>query len=78
MARYGVQVPSEDFTVQGKRVVYRAKYRGQDLQLSGTAQYRRLDRNYGMQLWRITPDRLEEYGNLTHFDVSVLESELVK
>ena len=76
--RYGAQVPSEDFSVQGQRIAYKARYRGQDLVLMGTVQYRIWDRNYGMNFWRIQPDRLEEYGNLTHFVLSVRDTDIVK
>lgn len=78
MARYGANVPTDDFSVNGQRVAYSARYRGQEVMLYGTAQARRWDRNYGQNVWRITPDALEDYGNLTHFDVSILEKDVVK
>lgn len=78
MARYGARVPTEDFSEAGKRVFYTAKYRGQDLILAGTIVYTIWDRNYGQTRYRIQPDELEEYGNLTHYQLSMFDNRFVK
>lgn len=75
--RYGHQVPQEDFSVRGMRVQYRTKYRGQELVLWATVEYKIWDRNYGMDFYRLTPDRFEEYGNLTHFSLSARASNVI-
>ncbi len=72
--RAGHQVPTEDFSVKGLRVTYPARYRGQELQLQGTVLFSIWDRNYGQDFYRIQPDQLEEYGNLTTYALSVRKS----
>ena len=69
-------VPQDDHSVAGLRVSYPARYRGQNLVLKGTVVYKIYDRNYGQDFYRVRPDRLEEYGNLTHYECSIRKSDI--
>lgn len=69
-------VPTEDFSVQGLKVSYPAKYRGQILQLTGIVIFKIYDRNYAQDFYRIQPDVVEEYRNLTTYALSVCQSDV--
>lgn len=76
--RAGHHVPTEDFSVQGQRVTYTAKFRGQEVQLKGTVIFKIWDRSYGMDFYRIQPDLLEgPMQNLTTYALSVRKSSVV-
>lgn len=78
MARAHIIVPQNDFSVAGMRVQYAARYRGTDIVLTGTVQYRIWDRNYGCNFYRVQPDHVEAYDNLTTYALSVRESNLIR
>lgn len=78
MAHAHHHVPQEDFSVAGTRVSFKDRYRGVDIVLTGTVLHIIWDRNYGCNFYRVLPDRLEMYGNLTHFEQSVRADRLVQ
>lgn len=71
------QVPENDFSVQGMRVQYKARFRGADVLLWATVTCKRWERPKGCDYYHLVPDRLDEYGNLTHFHCWVSVRDIV-